>query len=683
MSYYAISKGHVAENLILPIGPFLSQTEWLNLPNVVTSPYTTGTKNNFYYGTSGNPTATLWVHDFRLNIPLNTQIVGITADVVRKSADQMAIKDFSVILTYPDNNANGWSTTSNITDFASSNFWPSYNAVNQQYGNTTFLWNRSWTPSEINSYNFGFGISVAERSHATWNTAYVYQVLMTVYYENNPPIFIYPSGGAKLSRPSSSTLFTFNSKYIATAQVKVNGTARVTNRYLTSISGGIKIAGKASEVVNKIYSDVATGGIKIAGTSLNAINKIYSEFSTGGIKISGQVTDFIVIISYIKINLGGSVLDNIIINNSIPSNDIYLSNQCKGVSLSGKSTNEIIIEEIGNGGLSLNGNSSIGIGQEVFGSAILSGDAEVSLNLIFNGGISLNGDLEIFATYDIDQNFDINGNLITNGLIASSIETNILYVAESEVFGGSSLSGESEFYEILTYDFISGSLCGGEAEVIYSGLLFGGMTLSGEAEVILEMMTPIDSNGTSVSGESDTQYNAVINIESFGVFNAPFSVRSIESMVLGGCSVGGLAYNNKINNISVVLGYCFLNGTNQSNQIFNHPPNFGGIIVLGKSRPSYLRYYEKRNLKICRSLNSETLCNKVIPDPKKTIMNKKTDSPEILTNLIQVEIGSGWCDFGDSCTNGYLPAIVKNRQGKYLPDKSRRYFIEGQIATMN
>lgn len=679
MSNYAFSKGRVAESVLLPENPLLTQSEWVDLSNVVTSPYTSGTKNTFYYAESQLPTATLWVHDLRLNIPAKTNIVGIKADVVRKSASQSSTKDYAVYLSYPSNDLRGWAFTPSITNFASSNFWPSYNAVNQQYGGETYLWNKTWTVNEVNDYNFGFGISVAEVSHASWHIAYVYQVLITVYYEPIPPVitYIYPTGGAKLSRPSSSTIFTFNSKYVATAQVKVNGTARVINRYPTSISGGAKFAGQASVAVNKLYAHIASGGAKFAGQSLETINKNYIDIASGGAEISGHASEFINILSFVEIKTGGSIVDNIVINNSIASDDIYLSNQLKGVSLSGKAINEIIIEEIPYGGLSLNGDSSIGISQEIFGSSTISGDAEISLGFMADGGCSINGDIEVFANYNIDEN------LINNGLIALSTESDINYIAECETFGGSSLSGESELFEILTDNPTSGSFCSGEAEVIYSGLLFGGMSISGEAEVVLEMMTPIDSNGISISGEIDIQYNALIDIESYGVFNAPLSVRSIESIVLGGCNVGGSYYGNTLYNLGVVLGSCFLNGSNQNNQTFNHPPDFGGIIVFARFRPSYLRYYEKRNLKICLSLNSETICNKVIPDPKKTIMNKTGYDQDIATNMFQVEISSGWCDFNDSCQNAYLPAIVKNRQGKYLPEKSRRYSIEGQIATMN
>jgi hypothetical protein len=644
MSYYVFGSGNISQNLDLyPENSVYKR--WSNTSGVINplhnNPATASTLGINYL----NASATLWVRDYRLNVPSNANIMFVNANIVRKASRYGSIELFSApFLTYPDNSPKGYSWIQYNERSVNQEKWASY-ITNDSWDGSTM--NKTWTIAEANSPYFGIGFNVYNPDSNS-DIAYVYQVELTLHYELIPPVinYIYPSGGAKLSRLLSSIAFTFNSKYVATGRVKVNGTARVANLYFITISGGAKFGGNA----------------------LEALNRIYSEIASGGLKIEGQALEFANIISLVEIKIGGSITDTIIINDVVKSNNLYLS---------GESTNQIIIEEITYGGLSLSGNSLIGIGQEIFGSVLISGNSEISIEFLPDGGLSINGEMEIFATYDIDDNLTI------NGLIALSFETDVYYVAECEVFGGSSLSGESEFNEIFTIDPTSGSLCNGEAEVVYSGLLFGGMSISGEAEVVLEMMTPIDSNGAGVSGESETKYNALINVEPFGILTYPFSVRSIESKVLGGCNVGGSAYNNKINNLTIVLGSCFLNGSNQNNQTFNHPPDFGGIIVFARFRPSYLRYYEKRNLKICLSLNSETLCNKVIPDPKKTIMNKTGYDQDIATNMFQVEISSGWCDFNDSCQNAYLPAIVKNRQGKYLPEKSRRYSIQGQIATMN
>jgi len=643
MSYYAFGSGNICQNLDL-FPSHVDYPEWVNTSGVLTPAHNSPTNNNFFPNPTSSPTAVLWVRDFRLNIPINTNILGMSANVIREANRYGSIRNDTALMTFPFSNVNGFSWATYSLDPPPRAYWANY-ITGQLFGSSTHLWNRTWTSSEVNSPFFGFGLSV-EGLWENGDIASIYQVEVIVYYEFKTPIFIYPSGGAKVSNRLNSSVYSFNSSYTGIAKVKTGGITNVLGKYYPSISNGISISGESSIFVNRIYSEIASGGVKI----------------------EGQALEFVNIISLVEIKIGGSITDTIIINDVVKSNNLYLS---------GESTNQIIIEEINYGGLSLSGNSLIGIGQEIFGGFLVSGNSEISIGFLPDGGLSINGEMEIFATYDIDDNLTI------NGLIALSVETDVYYVAECEVFGGSSLSGESEFNEIFTIDPTSGSLCNGEAEVVYSGLLFGGMSISGEAEVVLEMMTPIDSNGAGVSGESETKYNALINVEPFGILTYPFSVRSIESKVLGGCNVGGSAYNNKINNLTIVLGSCFLNGSNQNNQIFNHPPNFGGIINSGKPRIFYLRYYEKRNLKICLSLNTETLCNKVIPDPKKTIMNKTGYDQDIATNMFQVEISSGWCDFNESCQNAYLPAIVKNRQGKYLPEKSRRYSIEGQIATMN
>ena len=643
MSYYAFSSGNICQNMDL-FPSYSDWPEWLNTSGVLTPAHNSPATNNFYPNPSSSPTAVLWVRDFRLNIPINTNILGISANVIRESNTYGSVRNNTALMTFPYANANGFSWTNYLLDPPPRAYWANY-ITGQLFGNSTHLWNRTWTSSEVNSPYFGFGLAV-EGLWENGDIASVYQVEVIVYYEFKTPIIIYPSGGVKVSNRLNSSVYSFNSSYVGVARVKTNGAANVLLKYNFSISGGAKFGGQASE----------------------AINKIYSEISSGGAEFGGQASEFVNIISLVEIKIGGLIDSNIITNNIVESNGLYLS---------GKATNEVIFEHNAYGGLSSSGNSSIGISQEIFGGILINGLAEISITASTSGGSSINGDIEIFANYNIDEE------IFSNGIILSSVEINVSCVTEYELFGGSILSGESEFFEIFNLNPESGLQYGGEAEVIYSGLLFGGMSISGEAEVVLEMMTPIDSNGISISGEIDIQYNALIDIESYGVFNAPLSVRSIESIVLGGCNVGGSYYGNTLYNLGVVLGSCFLNGSNQNNQTFNHPPDFGGIIVFARFRPSYLRYYEKRNLKICLSLNSETICNKVIPDPKKTIMNKTGYDQDIATNMFQVEISSGWCDFNDSCQNAYLPAIVKNRQGKYLPEKSRRYSIEGQIATMN
>ena len=322
MSYYAFSSGNICQNLDL--FPELSVYKpWLNTSGVLNIFHNNAASVSLL-NESSNPTSKqLWVRDFRLNIPVNTRILSINANLVRESSRYGSIEDSAALITFPSSHPRGfsWLIFGKSGTGGWGNKWASF-ITSQTYSSLADyeMSQKTWTAAEVNSPNFGFGISVYNPDYNS-DIAYVYQVELTVYYEFLPPVinYIYPSGGAKVSNRLNSSVYSFNSKYIGIAKVKTSGAANVLIKCNSTISGGAKFAGQ----------------------SLEALNKIYSEISSGGAKFAGQASEFLNIVSLVEIKIGGLIDDNIITNNIVESN---------GLSLSGKATNEIIVEHSAYGG---------------------------------------------------------------------------------------------------------------------------------------------------------------------------------------------------------------------------------------------------------------------------------------------------------------------------------------------
>lgn len=131
------------------------------------------------FSLSNKQTEYLQAQGFGFNIPTAATICGIEVNVVRSAANVLlnlaTVTDYDVRVM-----KNGSPTGTNLADGITQ--WSSSD-VNTSYGGINELWSTSWSPTDINSGNFGFSISA--QIHCTvalFPAARINYISMTVYY---------------------------------------------------------------------------------------------------------------------------------------------------------------------------------------------------------------------------------------------------------------------------------------------------------------------------------------------------------------------------------------------------------------------------------------------------------------------------------------------------------------------
>ena len=146
---------------------------WSNITNIQNN------TNNGTYATAtlngGQQPDTIYVSNFGFSIPTSATINGITVQI-NKYADG-DITDADVYLV--DNTGTQVGTNKAITAY----FWAGVNNAPQTYGGSSDLWGTTWTPSIINSNNFGLQLLGYWGSYTkTSFGVYVSWVKITVNY---------------------------------------------------------------------------------------------------------------------------------------------------------------------------------------------------------------------------------------------------------------------------------------------------------------------------------------------------------------------------------------------------------------------------------------------------------------------------------------------------------------------
>ena len=147
---------------------------WSNITNIQNN------KNDGTYTVCANlhyaqQPSTIYVSNFGFSIPTSATINGITVQI-NKYADN-DITDEAVFLV--DNTGTYVGTNKKITAY----FWPTNNNAPQTYGDSSDLWGTTWTPSIINSNNFGLQLKGYWGSFTKFNfDVYVSWVKITVNY---------------------------------------------------------------------------------------------------------------------------------------------------------------------------------------------------------------------------------------------------------------------------------------------------------------------------------------------------------------------------------------------------------------------------------------------------------------------------------------------------------------------
>lgn len=118
--------------------------------------------------------------NFGFSIPTAATICGIEVNIER-SATNLLLNFTSVT----DNNVriikNGTRTGTNLAN--TSDPWPADNDATATYGNNNELWGTSWSPTDINSSNFGIAVSAQITGIVgLLPSARINHISMTVYY---------------------------------------------------------------------------------------------------------------------------------------------------------------------------------------------------------------------------------------------------------------------------------------------------------------------------------------------------------------------------------------------------------------------------------------------------------------------------------------------------------------------
>ena len=113
------------------------------------------------------------ISGFGFNIPVNAQINGIQVEILKMVSQPVTTIHDSIIQLSKGGVAVG-------LNLKSSNQWQMGFNTYEVYGDSTNLWDTTWTPTDINDPNFGLFLQIS--NGIIDQTAQVDHVRMTVYY---------------------------------------------------------------------------------------------------------------------------------------------------------------------------------------------------------------------------------------------------------------------------------------------------------------------------------------------------------------------------------------------------------------------------------------------------------------------------------------------------------------------
>jgi hypothetical protein len=190
LSFIVVTAFIIVSFVVMPLSSALAYSDGPNNPAVGTNVSTIGTEpwlNPEEITTPGSPYSTVTLYhnniysqylqgtQYGFNVPLDTEIVGIEVNINRSSnGNNPSIEDNVVRLLnggviVGDNKANlvAWPTTLTMVT----------------YGGPTDLWGADWTPTDINSLDFGVTLAVNNTNNGNQGRiATVDSIQVTVYY---------------------------------------------------------------------------------------------------------------------------------------------------------------------------------------------------------------------------------------------------------------------------------------------------------------------------------------------------------------------------------------------------------------------------------------------------------------------------------------------------------------------
>lgn len=512
----------------------------------------------------------------------------------------------------------------------------------------------------------------------------------------------------------------FIDPYIATGGVGASGTATVTCRWSEVATSGARLAGLASSIVFWL----PTGGVNAAGLSLltyrvtvsggaslggEALAKPYVEAGQGGSKLAGDA-DVWPYVTLGGIRGSGSASVTMTFNanpqpnqwhficrgeNNVPPDTIHPLAYAEATIRINTSTNRLswIIHH----NLTLN--------DDVINPTLrILVDPGISLDLVqLRGPASLTetgaiqiaiDDLQSIATTPITGSAIINSTQRTqvqngqwylyllqnsnttkirgqidnySGVLSGTATVTTSY-AQTIVGAGISLSGQNGNTQIHTNVAVGGIIARPENTLSEVQIFAKGGVGLGSSATVMVGRSLSTSGGSLVNGISQiaTTYDI---FSSAGISVEGQALRSITpALDLAGISCGGVGLNGKIF-VPPISGGAAIGGEHLKQMTYN------SLIVTGGARLASRSVIERfKNFTTTRrGYGSAMASSNILTVPKDTrtklIDPINAQSPELSKNRYRMRHVNGWCDFGEPCKKAFLPKIVKNRQGQYLPSK--------------
>lgn len=136
---------------------------------------------------------------FNFSVPDGAKINGIKVEIERIGSLLATVYDNIVSIVKSDGTV-GSVNLASATRWDNAIFGPNQSNTYYAYGGPSSLWGENWTPADINSSNFGAVLSI--RQDATYSTAAVDHIRITVYYKGPNNI----DGVARISKSVSQTI---------------------------------------------------------------------------------------------------------------------------------------------------------------------------------------------------------------------------------------------------------------------------------------------------------------------------------------------------------------------------------------------------------------------------------------------------------------------------------------------
>jgi alpha-tubulin suppressor-like RCC1 family protein len=290
-----------------------------------------------------------------------------------------------------------------------------------------------------------------------------------------------------------------------------------------------------------------------------------------------------------------------------------------------------------------------------------SGSSWSSSGVPISGGALLNG--------QAGNNAILLGSESTMSLIGGSADVSLI-TSKTIESNGVLLSGNSKIsktFEILNGE--GGVSLNGIAIQGFSVTMRGGTRSNGNA--VYFIITDVNAAKASVIASGQARISAKYEFRGDGgVVDLGRGVIGIQPKVSGGISVGGSSVNFKIIR-PVISGGIVTSGLSPIKCTYNiEKYKRGQGRVGGKARKEKLRKLTTSVIhNVGLSMEAPNILNVPPADPNALIVPKGNETPTLDPNSYRVQHYPGWCEFEDPCASAYVPAIVKKRQGKYMPEK--------------